>query len=78
MAKNPSWKPAASTCVAQTRYNPATQQLDVQFANSGRRYRYEGVSPTRARGIHRAASAGGYLNRNIKPGHPVRRIPGAK
>ncbi len=73
MASRPTWKPVASTAVQAVRYNPDTQALDVRYVN-GRAYRYQGATPAQGRGVQRAASAGGYVNRNVKR-LPFRRLP---
>lgn len=65
MAKT-EFQPVASSWIESARYNKEQATLDVQLQD-GRRYRVQGVTPTKARGIRRASSAGGYYNRNLKP-----------
>jgi hypothetical protein len=65
-----------STCLASATYDPETQQLDVTFLETGRRYRYYDIPPGKARYLQSTApSPGGYYNTGIKGQFTRRKLP---
>lgn len=62
-----------SSNLAHGRYAPNEKVLEIRF-QSGGVYHYTDVPLSSWRGLRRAASAGRYLNRNIKPEYEFRKI----
>ena len=61
-----------STSLRDLAYDPDACTLDVTFIESGRRYRYFGVSFDENDALMHGASKGQYFNASIKPGHDFR------
>lgn len=65
MAKKQKLSKLGSTNVADFRYNPKTQTMDVEFVRrygQNAAYRYYDVEPETVRGLERAKSKGRYMN----------------
>lgn len=62
-----------STVIASTRYDEASNTLDVVF-RSGRVYRYFAVPATVYRELESAPSKGQFFNAVIRPTYPCERM----
>lgn len=65
--------PVRSTAVAAVGYDPATNELEVEFAG-GDVYRYSMVPPSVYRALLGATSIGAFVNREVKPHYPGREV----
>lgn len=59
-----------SSQVKKIQYNTETKELDVQFVNTGKWYRYTGVPIEVYESFTQAPSVGVYLNKFIKGKYP--------
>jgi hypothetical protein len=59
--------------IRQIRYDPASQELCVQFTSDGSVYIYSGVPEDEADSFGSAASVGSYFHDNIKDTYASRR-----
>jgi hypothetical protein len=66
-------EPVQSSLIAEIGYDPDARILEVRF-RGGRSYHYFDVPPTEHAVLMRAASIGGYFNRNIFPRYRWKRI----
>ena len=62
-----------STVIASTRYDEATNTLDIVFT-TGRVYRYFAVPAAVFRELEAAASKGQFFNTVIRPVYPSKRL----
>lgn len=62
-----------SSSLASAGYDPAAHVLEVEFRNGGV-YQYLEVEDDEYEEFRRASSKGRYLNREIKPVHPSRKL----
>jgi hypothetical protein len=62
-----------SSCVARIGYDPAAEEVYVEFHDSGL-YAYEGVPAHVYEEFDRAESKGTFVNEAIKPRYPFRRV----
>jgi KTSC domain len=62
-----------SSAVESVGYDARSRTLEIEYA-SGRVYRYLGVPPHAYELLLRAESAGGFVNRRIKPFYRCRRV----
>jgi N-formylglutamate amidohydrolase len=65
--------PVESAAVASVGYDPATNELEIEYAGGGV-YRYYGVPPSRVEALLTAASIGRYVTEHIKPRYPYREM----
>jgi hypothetical protein len=65
-----------SASLASVGYDPGRQVLEVEFLNGGV-YEYADVPEERYHALLEADSKGRYLNAEIKPHHPWRRLQAA-
>lgn len=65
--------PLESRAIVSAGYDPATQQLELEFRN-GRVYRYRDVPPGVYAFLLRTPSKGGYVNRMIQDRYPFDEI----
>ena len=65
--------PVRSAAVSAVGYDPATNELDIEFAG-GDVYRYSMVPPSVHRELLAAESVGAFVNREVKPYYPGREI----
>ena len=66
--------PVESSSIELVGYDAETQELYVRFHNRGRTYAYEDVSRAQFEALLAAPSKGRYVNWEIKPFHPYRRV----
>jgi hypothetical protein len=69
----PKLHPVDSSCVARIGYDPAAEEVYVEFHDSGI-YAYEGVSALVFDELARAESKGKFVNEVVKPRYPVRKL----
>ncbi len=62
-----------SSSLASAGYDPAAQVLEVEFHNGGV-YQYLEVDDAEYEEFRSAPSKGRYLNTEIKPDHPARKL----
>lgn len=62
-----------SSCVARIGYDPASEEVYVEFLDSGL-YAYRGVSQSVYDEFARAESKGTFVNEVIKPRYPFREV----
>lgn len=62
-----------SSSLASAGYDPAAHVLEVEFRNGGV-YQYLQVEDAEYQEFQRAPSKGRYLNTEIKPVHPARKL----
>ena len=65
--------PLDSSSLASAGYDPAAHVLEVEFRNGGV-YQYLEVPDDEFEEFVRSPSKGRYLNTEIKPHHPVRKL----
>ncbi|HEY7770718.1 KTSC domain-containing protein [Longimicrobium sp.] len=65
-----------SSSLASAGYDPGRQVLEVEFLNGGV-YEYDDVPEETYRALLDADSKGRFLNAEIKPHHPSRRLQAA-
>ncbi len=61
--------PVESSAVLSVGYDPATNELEIEFAGGGV-YRYYGVPASRVEQLLEAGSIGRYVTDHIKPRYP--------
>jgi KTSC domain-containing protein len=69
----PKLHPVDSSCVARIGYDPAVEEVYVEFHDSGT-YAYRGISALVFDEFARAESKGTFLNEVIKPRYPFRKV----
>lgn len=69
----PKLHPVDSSCVARIGYDPAAEEVYVEFHDSDI-YAYRGVSALVFDEFARAESKGVFLNDVVKPRYPVRKL----
>jgi KTSC domain-containing protein len=69
----PKLHPVDSSCVARIGYDPAAEEVYVEFHDSGT-YAYCGISALVFDELARAESKGTFLNEVIKPRYPFRKL----
>ena len=67
-----------STCLRESTADTGRSNLDVEFKESGARYRYFDVSDRRMEGLKNASSVGKYFNRYIRNDHDYQRLSGGR
>lgn len=65
--------PVDSSCVAKIGYDPAAEEVYVEFHDSGV-YAYQGVPAHVYEEFARAESKGTFVNTVIKPRYPFRKV----
>ncbi len=68
----PRMNPVDSSCVARIGYDANTEEVYVEFHDSGL-YAYRGVSPRVYEEFLAAGSKGTFVNEVIKPRYPYRK-----
>ena len=66
--------PVESSSIEHVGYDEDAAELYVRFHNRGRTYVYESVSQGQFDALIAAPSKGRYVNWEIKPFHPYRRV----
>lgn len=69
----PKLRPVDSSCVARVGYDPNSEEAYVEFHGSGL-YAYRGVSPRIYEEFLAAGSKGTFVNEEIKPHYPFRKV----
>jgi len=64
-----------SSCVVKLRYDTQGQRLDIVYAE-GKPYEYFHVPRSKYRALMRAPSKGEFVNLEIKPKHPFKKLNG--
>lgn len=66
MADDLKFQAVDSTMIEGTHYDAEAKKLHVKFRSGGKVYTYHEVPPHLAEGLHKAKSAGKFLNTHIK------------
>ena len=71
--KEEKWIPVGSSAVRRVRYHNRKRTLDLIYSD-GDPYEYFNVPRSKFRALMRAASKGKFVNKEIKPKHPFRKL----